>query len=460
MMSEVSAHALQATISRLRAENARLRTEATGIARANAHAAELMVQLHEARGELAEKNRLLGNALGRAEAATEAKSAFLANMSHEIRTPMAGVIGMLELMLDGSLSGEARDMARTALSSAEALLGLINDILDFSKIEAGKLELESIPFRLDEMCDMVMGWFARQAEEAGLALTCDIQEDVPRAVVGDPTRLRQVLVNLVGNALKFTKVGGVSVRLTLEAEREEDVVLRVAVTDTGIGISKDAQARLFDTFTQAESDTARNFGGSGLGLSICRELTRLMGGGIGVESRAGAGSTFHFSVTLGRAKDVEAAPRAEDPVRTLEADVETDIVPSTILVVEDNAVNQRVAAGMLDALGHAHELAENGVEALERLSRGGIDLVLMDCQMPEMDGYTATRAWRAIEVREGRQRVPIIAMTAHAMRGEHERALACGMDAYITKPVRRALLGRTLAEWLSPEADGAHRRSA
>ncbi len=455
-------------IAQLRTENARLKAQAAGVARANAHAAELMVQLDAAREELAEKNDQLGDALRVAKAATDAKSSFLANMSHEIRTPMAGVIGMLEILLDKRLDEEQRELACTALRSAEALLDLINDILDFSRIEAGKLELELIPFALDDVCKLVIGLFERQAEAAGVGLRWTKTPEVPRTAIGDPTRLRQILVNLVGNALKFTKEGEVGIALSVEADRGDEIQLRFDVHDTGIGISEEAQAKLFDAFTQAGEDTARCFGGSGLGLSICRELTLLMNGTIGVRSITGVGSTFAFTVALGKTTQAQAgeleaeaccAERRRSESRTLALDLPEGMDAPMVLVVEDNPVNQRVATATLEGLGYRHTLAENGREALEVLAEQSVDLVLMDCQMPEMDGYTATRRWREIEQDQHLPRKPIVAMTAHAMRGEREKVLDAGMDDYLTKPVQRVRLAETLAQWLRLDSK-AHRDSA
>ncbi|MFZ5995107.1 MAG: ATP-binding protein [Thermodesulfobacteriota bacterium] len=395
-------------------------------------------------GFFVSRERLLA-AKEQAEAASRAKSEFLAMMSHEIRTPMNGVLGVLGLALDGEMPSQQREYLTMARSAADSLHNLLNDILDFSRIEAGKLVLEKTDFNFRSVINSVVDLLRLPAKGRGLELRCDIPDDVPDALSGDAGRLRQILLNLIGNAVKFTKSGYILISTEVEKKTASGMLLHFLVKDTGIGIPKDKLETIFEAFTQADASNNRRYGGVGLGLSISRRLVEMMGGSIWVESEEGRGSIFHFTVRFGLPRGLpERESQSSD--RLSEAREGTAATPHTlsktnfrILLAEDDLINQEVARGILLKHGHRPTVVSDGKAAVEMWEKGYIDLIFMDIQMPVMDGFEATRLIREKEKATGAH-IPIIAMTASALKGDRERCLEASMDGYISKPVKAAEL--------------------
>jgi CheY-like chemotaxis protein/HPt (histidine-containing phosphotransfer) domain-containing protein len=417
----------------------------------------MQAHLHQQNTQLQKEIAERKKAEEAAEVANQTKSLFLANMSHEIRTPMNGIISMSYLALNTAMTVQQRDYINKIKYAAKSLLGIINDILDLSKIEADKLEMEKVDFLLDEVLENISSLFVAEANDNGLDFQITCFEGTPLALIGDPLRLGQVLINLTGNAIKFTEAGRIVVDIRAVNESKKFVSLRFSISDTGLGITPEQQAKLFQPFNQADATTTRKYGGTGLGLCISQRLVEMMGGKISLESKMGKGSVFTFTLSFDRQA---AGTTSRLPLSEKHAQISPGHAPispgqpvqpvsnlhcARILLVEDNSINQQVAQELLERIGLSVTIVNNGRSALETMQHKEFDLVLMDVQMPEMDGYQATALIREDERFKD---LPIIAMTAYAMNGDREKCLATGMNDYVAKPLEPDMLYQTLGQWL------------
>ncbi len=391
----------------------------------------LIVQLEQTRERLELEK-------AKAENATRAKSMFLASMSHEIRTPLNGIIGMIEILKASDNNPKHCEYLEIIEISADNLLNIINDILDFSKIESDQIELEEIPFDIRMEVESVVKLLHLKASSKGLVFNAEVADDVPVGLIGDPVRLKQILINLINNAIKFTDVGYVKTQLEIKQIQGDEILLYCGVSDSGIGISNDEQVRLFKAFSQTDKSTSRKYGGSGLGLAISKKLTGLMQGQIGVKSRKGEGSTFWFTFRMKIARDLLTAKTKKTKINQASAK------SLNVLLVDDNAINRKVAMFTLQKLGHRVESAVDGKEAVDKYTQGDYDVILMDVQMPVMDGYEATAAIRSLQEDPDRPQSRIVAMTANAEKGEMEKCIELGMDDYISKPFKSEDLEKKL----------------